>query len=126
MRSFVRAGEDCNIAQRTDRTIACRLCLQSPLYDGAQFVGSEDVINQVDVGMTALYAEDCLALSNISSMLGQTAFAEELKARGEGLVEQMNNNLVRQPPTQSSQLLLAALAASENAHRTLGLFVEQA
>ena len=87
--------------------------------------------------MTALYAEDCLALSNISSMLGHTAFAEELKARGEGLVEQMNNNLVRQPPTQSSQLAsqlavsyvhvnVAALAASENAHRTLRLFVEQA
>jgi len=68
---------------------------QSPLYDGALFVESEDVINQVDVGMTALYAEDCLALSNISSMLGHTAFAQELAERGNGLVRQINANLVR-------------------------------
>ena len=59
------------------------------------FVDSEDVINQADVGMTALYAEDCLALSNISRMLGYTAFAEELEARGNGLVQQINANLVR-------------------------------
>ena len=73
----------------------CGCFCQSPLYDGAVFVDSEDVINQADVGMTALYAEDCLALSNISRMLGYTAFAEELEARGNGLVQQINANLVR-------------------------------
>ena len=45
--------------------------------------------------MTALYAEDCLALSNISRMLGYTVFAEELVERGNGLVQQINSNLVR-------------------------------
>ena len=45
--------------------------------------------------MTALYAEDCFALSNISRMLGYTAYAEELEARGNGLVHQINTNLVR-------------------------------
>jgi putative isomerase len=65
----------------------------SPLYDGAKFVAGEDVLDQVDVGMTALYAEDCFTLANVSRQLGHTAFAEELQARGAGLVSQINANL---------------------------------
>ena len=42
----------------------------SPLYDDAKFVSSEDVINSVDVGMTALYARDCLALAAVCARLG--------------------------------------------------------
>ena len=65
----------------------------SPLYDGAKFVVAEDVLDQVDVGMTALWAEDCFTLANVSRRFGHTAFAAELEARGAGLVAQINANL---------------------------------
>lgn len=44
----------------------------SPLYDGATFVPSENCIDSVDVGMTALYARDALELANLSLALGET------------------------------------------------------
>jgi hypothetical protein len=64
----------------------------SPLYDGATFVVSEDVIDSVDVGMTALYARDCLALAKVCRMLGTSfdAFALEFERRGTAIVSTIN------------------------------------
>eukprot|EP00036_Acanthoecidae_sp_10tr_P017251 CAMPEP_0206301406 /NCGR_PEP_ID=MMETSP0106_2-20121207/8194_1 /ASSEMBLY_ACC=CAM_ASM_000206 /TAXON_ID=81532 /ORGANISM="Acanthoeca-like sp., Strain 10tr" /LENGTH=185 /DNA_ID=CAMNT_0053732147 /DNA_START=125 /DNA_END=679 /DNA_ORIENTATION=+ len=63
----------------------------SPLYDGAQFVDDEDVIDSVDVGMSALYARDCFVLANISGRLGRSDLADELTARGTSLISSLND-----------------------------------
>ena len=68
----------------------------SPLYDGATFIPAENVIDSIDVGMTALYARDCTALARICRSLGdpqRLAFAAELEARVGGLVAVLNKEV---------------------------------
>ena len=55
----------------------------SPMYDGVPFDGTSNLLEQEDVGLTALYVADCNALSEIAGTLGRTADAAELRARGE-------------------------------------------
>lgn len=54
----------------------------SPLYDDAMFVVDEDVIDYVDVGMTSLYARDCVALAAVAGMIGRDDYRNELERRG--------------------------------------------
>ena len=64
----------------------------SPLYDGAHFVADEDVIDSVDVGMTALYARDCRSLARVCRRLGPAyeAYAVELEGRATATVSTLN------------------------------------
>jgi putative isomerase len=55
----------------------------SPMYDGVPFDPRTSLLQQTDVGLTALYVADCRALADIAEMLGRTADASELRARGE-------------------------------------------
>jgi hypothetical protein len=55
----------------------------SPLYDGVPFDPKTNLLQQADVGLTALYVADCRALAEIAEILGRTADASELRARGE-------------------------------------------
>lgn len=63
----------------------------SPLYTGAgyeaKFISDDNVIDSVDVGMTALYAKDCFALANLAKALGRSNYVQELTSRGEQLKE---------------------------------------
>lgn len=64
----------------------------SPLYDGAQFVSSEDVIDSVDVGMTSLYARDSQALAALSSKVNSLpGAASELRARAATTLATINS-----------------------------------
>jgi hypothetical protein len=62
----------------------------SPLYDLAAYLESEDAIDTVDVGLSAIHARDSLSLANISRASGRLDFATELDARGASTVEQLN------------------------------------
>jgi hypothetical protein len=62
----------------------------SPLFDGAAFQDSADVIDQTDVGMTALYAADSAALASLSRAIGRLDYAAELGARAADLTSGMN------------------------------------
>jgi putative isomerase len=55
----------------------------SPMYDGVPFDGPSNLLEQQDVGLTSLYVADCGALSEIADLLGRTADAAEIRARGE-------------------------------------------
>jgi putative isomerase len=55
----------------------------SPMYDGVPFDGASNLLEQEDVGLTALYVADCQALAEIAATLGRAADASELRARGE-------------------------------------------
>jgi putative isomerase len=55
----------------------------SPMYDGVPFDGAKNLLDQQDVGLTALYVADCHALSEIADTLGRPADAAEIRARGE-------------------------------------------
>jgi putative isomerase len=55
----------------------------SPMYDGVPFDGPSNLLQQQDVGLTALYVADCSALAEIAEVLGRTKDAAELRARRE-------------------------------------------
>jgi putative isomerase len=55
----------------------------SPMYDGVPFDGASNLLEQEDVGLTALYVADCQALAEIAATLGRAADASGLRARGE-------------------------------------------
>jgi hypothetical protein len=59
----------------------------SPLYDDATFDDSEDVIDSVDVGMSALYARDAQSLAWLAREAGYAEEAIELVARGDRITE---------------------------------------
>jgi neutral trehalase len=54
----------------------------SPMYDGVPFDAETNLLAQADVGLTGLYVADCNALAEIATILGRTADAAELRARG--------------------------------------------
>lgn len=77
---------------------ACETGLDnSPLYSGAgydaKFIASEDVIDSVDVGMTALYARDAAALASLAKLLGRDTYAAELANRSALLKETMTSKM---------------------------------
>jgi putative isomerase len=55
----------------------------SPMYDGVPFDAKANLLEQGDVGLTALYVADCRALAEIATILDLPADATELLARGE-------------------------------------------
>jgi putative isomerase len=55
----------------------------SPMYDGIPFDTDTHVLLLQDAGLNALYARDCADLAEIARLLGRTAEAAELLARGE-------------------------------------------
>jgi len=69
----------------------------SPLYMragyDATFVAERNVIDSVDVGMTALYARDALALGKLARRLGRLDAAEELEQRSARLARTLNKEL---------------------------------
>lgn len=84
----------CNLDRNSVAASRCETGLDnSPLYDGATFVTNQNVIDSVDVGMTALYARDSLALANIARALRLDAFASELEVRGTQTASQLNGVL---------------------------------
>ena len=62
----------------------------SPLYDRASFVLADDVIDTLDVGLSALYARDCQSLAAIARGLGRAAYAAELAGVGASMVAGIN------------------------------------
>jgi putative isomerase len=65
----------------------------SPLYDGASFVADADVMDQVDVGMSALYAYDCVTLSRLAYAVAQTQVAQELEDKAAEVIVRLNEEL---------------------------------
>eukprot|EP01063_Lacrimia_lanifica_P006841 TRINITY_DN14313_c0_g1_i1.p1 TRINITY_DN14313_c0_g1~~TRINITY_DN14313_c0_g1_i1.p1 ORF type:complete len:660 (+),score=213.63 TRINITY_DN14313_c0_g1_i1:174-1982(+) len=65
----------------------------SPLYDGAAFVDSANTLNIVDVGMSALVAQDAAILSGIAALLGKADLAAELGARSTRLKTAITSEL---------------------------------
>ena len=55
----------------------------SPLWDEAVFDEESHRLLMADVGLMSLYITDCLALSEIASVLGKTEIAQELIQRAE-------------------------------------------
>jgi hypothetical protein len=55
----------------------------SPMFDDVPFNTTTHQLEMADVGLTALYVMDCDKLSEISTLLGKSDEAEELKARAE-------------------------------------------
>ncbi len=55
----------------------------SPMYDGIPFDSGRHVLELADVGLTGLYAADCLALAEIAGVLDRTGERDELARRGE-------------------------------------------
>jgi putative isomerase len=53
----------------------------SPMYDGVPFDPETSLLEQQDVGLTALYVADGDALAEIAEILGRPADAAELRAR---------------------------------------------
>lgn len=80
-RENVKLNFHCNEASALDAA-RCETGLDnSPLYDDAIFVDDGNVMNQVDVGMSALYAYDCAILGRLARLVGHTEAALELEAK---------------------------------------------
>jgi hypothetical protein len=54
----------------------------SPLFDNATFLPSTHTMNQVDVGLSALYARDAQILGGLAASVGRVDWAAEVWARG--------------------------------------------
>lgn len=55
----------------------------SPMYDGIPFNGARHTLELADVGLTSLYAADCLALAEIADVLGRPGEREHIACRGD-------------------------------------------
>ena len=65
----------------------------SPLFDAAEFVTSTSTMNQVDAGMSAMYAVDCTLLATLARTAGHAEWAAELFSRAATVVAAMQATL---------------------------------